>query len=289
MEKDGFFLLDLGNRDARQWAIETASREITESGIDIYRQDFNEYPSFFWHTDETPDAIGLREVRYITGLYEFMDELQRRHPRLIFDSCASGGRRLDFEMLRRSVCLWRSDSCWDQPTYPRNVQAMTHGLSHWLPLHGLGSAATDDISLRSGMGACASFAINYRDPDAVLALQKHLDRYLPVRHLFAADYYPLTDWSEDPQQWLAFQFHDPETGTGIVQAFCGPNQAEESRKLNLQGLDPDRVYELVDWDNDGRQTTITGRELTEPGIVVEAGDDAAGTAIVLTYRLQKNQ
>ena len=77
-----------------------------------------------------PDKTGLREVRYISGLYEFLDELARRHPGLILDNCASGGRRLDFEMMRRCVALWRSDSCWDDRSFPRNVQAMTHGLSH---------------------------------------------------------------------------------------------------------------------------------------------------------------
>ncbi len=41
------------------------------------------------------------------------------------------------------------------------------------------------------------------------------------RQDFNADYYSLTDWSDDPKQCLAFQFHDPASGEGIVQAF-GP-------------------------------------------------------------------
>jgi alpha-galactosidase len=50
-ERDGFLLLDLGNPEARQWAVESVSEEITRSGLDFYRQDFNLYPSYFWHTD----------------------------------------------------------------------------------------------------------------------------------------------------------------------------------------------------------------------------------------------
>ena len=177
-ERDGFRLLDLANPDARRWAVDRVSRQIEESNIAIYRQDFNQYPAYFWQTGEPAEERGLREVRYITGLYAFLDELVRRHPGLILDNCASGGRRLDFEMMRRCVALWRSDSCWGDKTFPRNVQAMTHGLSHWLPLHGLGALTTDDVALRSGMGACGSFAINFRDPAAVTALRQHLDRYL---------------------------------------------------------------------------------------------------------------
>lgn len=284
MEKDGFELVDFGNAEVRQWALDNVSKHIREAKIAIYRQDFNEYPSYFWHTKEPADEVGLREVRYINGLYDFQDELVRRHPGLIIDNCASGGRRIDFELMRRSVLLWRSDSCWDAKTYPRNVQAMTHGLSHWVPLHGLGSVATDSVSLRSGMGACASFAANYRDPATVTALRRHLDRYLAVRPLFTADFYPLTDWSDDPTKWLAIQFDDRATGHGLVQAFCGPQTESRTYTVKLQGLSPSGKYKIQDWDNSGAQSEFTGEALCTAGIEVRAPDNANG-AIVLEYEL----
>ncbi len=281
MENDGFRLLDFGNSDARQWALESVSQPIRAANISVYRQDFNEYPAYFWHTDQPPDQVGLSEVRYINGLYEFLDELARLHPELIIDSCASGGRRLDFEMMRRSVVLWRSDSCWDDKTFPRNVQAMTHGLSHWLPLHGLGALGTDNVSLRSGMGACGSFAINYRDPNAVEGLRRHLEQYHKVRRLFTADFYPLTDWSDDSMKWLAFQFHDPGTGEGILQAFCGANSSERSLTLKPKGLDATKQYTIVNWDDPAAPLERTGDELINAGIVVSARD--IDRAIVLHY------
>ncbi|MBL7038614.1 MAG: alpha-galactosidase [Pirellulaceae bacterium] len=281
MEKDGFRLLDLGNAEARRWALDSISQHIREAGISVYRQDFNQYPAFFWHTGEPPDEVGLREVRYINGLYDFLDELARRHPGLILDNCASGGRRLDFEMMRRCVVLWRSDSCWDAKSFPRNVQAMTHGLSHWLPLHGLGARTTDDVALRSGMGACASFAVNFRDPKAVATIRKHLDRYLKVRPLFATDYYPLTEWSDNPEKWLAFQFHDPAKSEGIVQAFCGERTPRGIHTLKLHGLDPNKRYTITDWDDPAASAKRSGAELSNAGIEILA--DGVIRAVVLHY------
>ncbi len=281
LETDGFRLLDLGNTDARRWAIDVVSQQIARWGVSIYRHDCNLYPAFFWHTDERPDAIGLREVRYVTGLYEFLDELARRHPGLILDNCASGGRRLDFEMMRRCVVLWRSDNCWDDPSFPRNVQAMTYGLSLWLPLHGLGAHTTDAVSLRSGMGACASFAVNFTDKAAVASLREHLKRYLPLRHLFAADFYPLTEWTSSPSRWLAYQFHDSAKGQGVVQAFCGAGSEERLLRLKLKGLDPNKCYSVTDWDGEVRLTRCRGSELMEEGIVVIAREKPR--AIVLEY------
>lgn len=282
MENDGFLMVDLGNPVARQAAVEQISGDIRDGRICIYRQDYNQYPSYFWHTDEAADEVGLAEVRYINGLYDFLDELVQRHPDLIIDNCASGGRRVDFEIMRRTVLLWRSDSCWDSDAYPRNVQAMAHGLSFWLPLHGLGAVATTDVALRSGMGSCVSFAINFRDPRAVQSLRLHFERFLPVRHLFQCDYYPLTDWSIDPEQFLAFQFHSPEFQEGIVQAFHGGSEAAKSITVKLKGLSREDRFRVGDWDAPDNERVLSGKELMELGI--EIAGSTGDRAVVYHYR-----
>lgn len=277
-ERDGFLLLDLGNPEARQWAVESISEEITRSGLDFYRQDFNLYPSYFWHTDEKPDEVGLREIRHINGLYAFLDELARRHPDLILDNCAAGGRRLDFEMMRRCIVLWRSDNTWGHETFPQNVQAMTHGLSHWLPLHGLGAAATDDLALRSGMGACGGFSINYRAPKAVAALRKHLDSYLRIRPLYTGDYYPLTPHSLETASWIAWQFHRADLGESVVQAFRRSDSGSETLTVKLRGLDSEQRYEIENLD--GGKEVRSGGELMR-GFDITLREKPAAAVFVL--------
>lgn len=282
-EKDGFRLLNLGNPDALKWALDTVAETIASSEISIYRQDFNLYPAWFWKTDEPEEQQALNQVRHINGLYRFLDALVERFPELIIDNCASGGRRLDFEMMRRTVAYWQSDSCWDSKDYPRNVQAMTHGVSLWLPLHGLGAAGTDTAALRSGMGACASYAIKFRDPAEVEALRSYLNQYLPIRPLYAADYYPLTPWTADPGQWLAFQFNDPEKRAGIVQAFCGDTENRETVTLQLHGLERDTVYELRNWDNN-EPVNMTGTELMDSGLPLRAA--RTNEALLVEYSVR---
>jgi len=277
-ERDGFYLLDLGHPKARQWAIDSISEEITRSGLSFYRQDFNLYPSYFWHTNEKPDEVGLREIRHINGLYAFLDELARRHPDLILDNCAAGGRRLDFEMMRRCIVLWRSDSTWGDKSFPQNVQAMSHGLSLWLPLHGLGAAATDDLALRSGMGACGGFSINYRNPKAVAALRTHLESYLKVRPLYTGDFYPLTPHSLDTTSWIAWQFQRPDLGESIVQAFRRLDAASDTLTVKLHGLVPQQRYEIEDLD--GGKEVRTGAELMR-GHAITLRDKPAAAVLVL--------
>lgn len=281
-ENDGFFLFNLANVEARKWMLEKISRQIADWRVRIYRQDANIAPGFFWHTNLEEADTAMLEVEYINGLYWFLDELRKRHPELIIDGCAAGGRRLDFEMLRRSVVLWRSDSCWGDKEYPRNVQAMTMGLSRWLPLQGLGSASSSVPLLRSGLGACGSFAINYNDPSAVESLREHLARFLPIRHVFMGDFYPLSDWSMDPNDSLSFQYHDSNSETGIIQLFLGDQQSALPIRLFPKGLQADRIYYLFDWD-EKFTAHVTGLQLMKEGILLP--EQEGSHAVVLEYRL----
>ena len=85
--------------------------------------------------DDTEDRQGITEIKHVTGYLAYWDELRRRHPDMLIDSCASGGRRNDLETMRRAVPLWRSDYAFE----PVGHQCMTYGISLWLPFHGTGT------------------------------------------------------------------------------------------------------------------------------------------------------
>lgn len=128
-------LLDLGNPEARKWLTEHVDRLITEQGIDLYRQDFNMDPLALWQQNDAADRQGITENHHVTGYLAYWDELRRRHPNMLIDSCASGGRRNDLETMRRAVPLLRSDYIME----PVGNQGHTYGLSLWLPFQGTGT------------------------------------------------------------------------------------------------------------------------------------------------------
>ena len=86
---DQWRVLDFGNPAARSWAVERFSGLIQNLSIGIYRQDANIDPMYYWWTDEAEDRQGMTEIKYVMGMYSYWDELQRRNPSLIMDSCAS--------------------------------------------------------------------------------------------------------------------------------------------------------------------------------------------------------
>jgi hypothetical protein len=100
--KDGG-LLNLGNPDAWHWVVTHIDKLIKEEGIDLYRQDFNIDPLGYWQKNDTQDRQGITENKYVSGYLAYWDELKKRNPGMLIDSCASGGRRNDLETMRRAV------------------------------------------------------------------------------------------------------------------------------------------------------------------------------------------
>jgi alpha-galactosidase len=123
-------LLNLGNPAARKAITELISGLITSSGATWYHHDLSQQPQESWAAGDTPDRVGISQINYITGLYQFWDDLRARHPGLIIDSTANGGNRLDIEAISRTTGLWRSD-----PYEPFVEQIETQELTPWVPLN----------------------------------------------------------------------------------------------------------------------------------------------------------
>lgn len=257
-------LLNLGNPDALNWLIDHVDKLLTEEGIDLYRQDFNMDPLDHWRGNDAPDRQGITENKHIVGLFQYWDTLRSRHPDLLIDTCASGGRRNDLETLRRAVPLWRTDF----PFNPIATQCHTYGISFWIPFSGTGVKVIDNYDFRSNAAPEFTCHWDLRDKGLDYALMRRQladwRRYAPN---FMGDYYPLTPYSTDSGVWMAWQFDRPEAGEGMVQVFRREGSIYDSARLPLRGLDPDASYNVQNIDEES-VVTVSGRDLMEPGLQV---------------------
>ena len=265
-------LLDLGRPEAWQWAVNTVSNLIAENGIDCYREDFNLDPSPFWRQADREGREGMAEMRFVEGLYAFWDELLRRHPRLLIDNCASGGRRLELEMLGRSVALWRSDYNCFPGAAPEGAQLHTLGLNMWLPQNAISPppATEDDYQVRSCYSAGFVLSLRKFGLECGTAgvpwesFRRWLSEARRLRPLFAGDFYPLTPATVEPTAWLAYQLLVPATGKGAVAAFRRPASPQSAAAFQLRDL-PDGLYDLEDADT-GATWTAAGADLRTMGL-----------------------
>lgn len=273
-------LLNLGNPEARAWLTEHIDRLLIDEGIDLYRQDFNIDPLEHWRLQDTGDRQGITENHHVTGYLAYWDELRRRHPDMLIDSCASGGRRNDLETLRRAVPLLRSDYIME----PVGNQGHMYGLSFWIPYQGTGtgSGALSPYLLRSTLAThfTACFDVRRRDLDYAM-IRRVLGQWRRYADCYLGDYHPLTPYNLDPTLWIAWQFDVPEEGRGLVQAFRRERSPYETARFRLSGLDPNARYVLTDLDR-GNETEHEGRALMETGCPVTVPESPGD--VILLYR-----
>jgi alpha-galactosidase len=217
----------------------------------------------------------LTEIRYIEGLYTFWDELLRRHPGLRIDNCASGGRRLDLEMLRRSIPLWRDDYNCFPNLDPETMQVHGFGLTHWLPLHAtspFNSVPGDTYRFRSVVAPGVVFGLdeggNVSYDERTYPWDWHRKMLAEVRRarpFWYGDFYPLTTCSAAPDAWLAMQLHRPDQNAGVILAFRRAASPIVAADFRLGGIQPGAEYVFEDADS-GKTWTVAGQTLAASGL-----------------------
>lgn len=267
-------LLNLGNQEAWQYCFNTLSALIGELNIDCYRCDFNFSPLAYWRLNDTDGRRGITEIKYINGLYALWDALLEKFPNLIIDDCASGGRRIDCEMLKRSIPLWRTDFMCPANYDIDAVQGHTQSFSAWMPYSGTGTGrAYDEYRFRSAYSPAMTTNYSFSERDSYCNtaektefIKKYTEEYLRVRPYFTEDFYPLTEHCETLDCWCASQYDRPEARDGLIQVFRRENSPYETAVLRLRAVDSAADYLFTDLD--GGEFTVSGKELAEKGLTL---------------------
>jgi alpha-galactosidase len=235
-------LFRLHDPQARKWLTDYIDVQISAARLDWIRWDFNLEPLRFWRRNDAPDRQGMTEIQHIEGLYAMWDELRARHPGLIVDLCASGGRRIDLEALMRGLPLWHSDLQCSGP-HPAADQLQNGGLNRWLPLHGCGDFDYEpSYAFRSAMTAGNILCANTSAPDTAEAVKRTVAAYSKVRPYMLGDFYPLFPHRASEQVWYGYQFHRPDLDAGIALLFRREKCHQALAHVRLKGIDPQADY-----------------------------------------------
>lgn len=91
-------VLDMSRADVRDYLYAHISKLLDEHDIAYIKWDHNR------------DLVATGAHAQTLGTYELLDRLKRKHPLVQFESCASGGGRIDFGILPYVSRFWTSDS-----------------------------------------------------------------------------------------------------------------------------------------------------------------------------------
>ncbi|MBP5665841.1 MAG: alpha-galactosidase [Clostridia bacterium] len=273
---DGFYLLLRLDRDeVREYLFDMICGFIDRLGIKCLRQDFNMEPLQSWRITDEMYRGGMNEIKYVMNLYRLWDDLRAKYPDLVIDNCASGGRRIDVETLKRAVPVWRTDAFCEPNCDPDAIQTQNFGFNRFISCAGgVCKRAGDTYATRSSYAPAYVGSWWWTDrpeptEEQFAWMAKMCEEYRSLRPYFSCDFYPLENcgWSHEHGGWAAFRYDRPEENDGIVIAFRREGSSCTASKYILEGLRAAAVYTVTDLDtNETRE--VAGKTLAEEGLEV---------------------
>ena len=261
-------ILNLGVPEARRYAFERVTRILSRVGVDWMKWDFNaDLGAGGWAPGLPENLTDLDPlVAHYEGLYRLQDAIRRWFPDLILEMCASGGGRMDGELLSHAHVNWVSD----QPG-PLRKLAIHFGtqLAHpavvcndwlieWPPgtIAGydddkdpLGLDERGDLPFRLRVAMLGSFGISasissWSEADLVIAAE-HVALYRnKLRSIIHhGDQYFLTPPPpiDGSSAWAAMWYVAKDGLSGVLFAFR-LGTAEATRVFSLAGLVSEKSY-----------------------------------------------
>ena len=159
-------------------------------------------------------------------------------------------------------------------------QCQTDGLLNWVPLNTTFSrnlSTDNDYPIRSSMTSGLSYGL-FASGDVAqakidfanfpfAAVKQSLEQFRSIQKYFYGDYYPLTEYTQANDEWMAYQLDLPGQGEGLVVVLKRPFSAYRQAVFPLQALTRDAVCEITNLDS-GMKRALDGKELTDNGIEV---------------------
>jgi len=259
------FVLDLTNKAVTDYLYERLGSLLSEYRISYLKWDMNR--DLVLPGDNAGHAAVHRQT---SELYALIDRLRKGFPDVEIESCASGGGRIDYEILKRTHRFWTSDS--NDAVERSRIQA---GFSYFFPPEVMGSHIGPAWCHTSGRG----FHPHFR---AMVASYGHMGLELDLTKVDDNDFeifrIAVEQYKDNRALLHTGVFHrirtvdDDLLGAAIVsedgsKALAYLAQIDRPRSvvppaIAIPGLDPNRIYEVSlqtpreialnatrDWDN----------------------------------------
>lgn len=129
-------VLDLCQVEVQDYIIQNIAQVLKSAPISYVKWDMNRHMSDVY--SKAVKEQGRVFHTYIMGLYRVLDEITKAFPKILFESCSSGGNRFDLGMLCFTPQIWASDD-----TDPIERLKIQEGLSYFYPLSSIGAHVSE--------------------------------------------------------------------------------------------------------------------------------------------------
>jgi len=279
-------VLDLSRSDVCDYIIKSISDVLNSAPISYVKWDYNRNFSEMGSAALTPECQQEQAHRYILGLYNILEELNKRFPDVLFEGCSGGGGRFDPGMLYYMPQIWCSDDTdaverifiqyGTSIVYP--VVTISAHVSA-CPNHQVGR--TTPFKMRGDVAMSGQFGyemdLSALSDEDLASAKEQVAFYKKYRNVVQyGDMYRLVSPYENDGEFAAWQFIKDKTAILYTFNIKGIPSAA-LRRVKMQGLLPDAVYR-----EEGTGREYNGEFLMNVGVVCECNQDYISTVSVFT-------
>jgi alpha-galactosidase len=285
-------LLNLARPDVKEYVFQWLDQLVTNNDIAFLKWDYNRnWSEPGWDAVPVADQKKIA-VEYVRNLYDILDRLRAKHPKLEIESCSGGGGRVDLGILRRTDEVWPSDNtdALDRLTLQDGfTHAYTPGIMMaWVtdvpngmngrsvPLKfrflvamngSLGVGGNLNKWTPEEMQAAAGFVAYYKRVRTTVQRGALYRLMAPEGSEFSANEYV----SKDGRQAVLFAFlHSQRFGTPFPTIFL--RGLDEDAVYHVQAIDPGQLQEIG---------SASGAYLMHHGIDLKLRGDYDSASVVL--------
>ena len=283
-------VLNLARDDVKEYILSWLDHLVTENDIALLKWDYNRN----WSEPGWPEAPLTDQqkiwVRYIQNLYEIIDRLRSKHPRLEIEGCSGGGARVDLGMLRRVDQVWPSDN-----TDALDRQTIQYGFTEAYTAHVMMAWVTDVPNGINGRVTPLAFRFLVAMTGS-LGIGGNLNKWtgadMSVATKMVAFYKQIRATVQDGKLYRlgapmesnlsAMEYISEDSQQIVVLAFLHSQQFGQSMPLlHLQGLAEDAMYAVSTTNNklEDQAEKLSGAYLMHHGIQLQLRGDYDASAI----------
>jgi alpha-galactosidase len=285
-------ILNMARDDVKEYTFSWLDKLVGENNIAFLKWDMNRNFSEPGWPEAGPANEKMIWVKYTSNVYEIIDRLRARHPKLEIESCSGGGGRVDLGILKRVDEVWTSDN-----TEALDRLRIQEGFSYAYPAQVMMAWVTDvpnfngrstPLEYRFLVAMTGSLGIGnnlnkWTNEDFDLATRM-IAWYKTVRRTVQqGKLYRL--YSPREGELTAVQYVADDGGQSVLFAFLRSQQyGRPAPTIRLQGLDEHGVYRVRALDQNKlveKLDTVSGAWLQNHGVDLRLTGDFDSAAIAL--------
>lgn len=268
------YVLDMTRQEVVDYLFEHMSAIIKQTKLDYIKWDMNRNITEMYGAKLPADQQLEFPHRYILGVYQLYARLTEAFPKVLFESCASGGGRFDLGMMYYAPQAWCSDDT-DAVERIKIQDGTSYGYTQNMWGAHVSAVPNDQVGRLTSLDTRAAVAyfgdfgyeldITKMAADELATIKKQVAFYKQYRHLFQfGKFYRLDNPDTNNDNVYGWQVVNEDRSEAILTRFQILNGANPAYiRVYFAGLDPEATYIV----NDGEEH-FSGDELMNAGYFV---------------------